>query len=93
MLPLDGPIKGAIGGDDGLGQKLAASCCSGAFASLCGCPTDVVKVRLQCESGRRDPKTGVFTTGLYEGKHPTYENSIHAVRAIWQTEGVGGFCE
>jgi len=53
----------------------------------------VVKVRLQCESGRRDPKTGVFTTGLYEGKHPTYENSIHAVRAIWQTEGVGGFCE
>ena len=57
-----GPIKTALGtvlgsssstgGQDSMLHKLVASCCSGASASLLGCPTDVIKTRLQCESGR-----------------------------------------
>jgi hypothetical protein len=97
-----GPIKGALGkvagsgnsSDGGAGgsmlQKLLASCCSGASASLLGCPTDVVKTRLQCESGRKDA-SGVFTTGLYKGKKPQYRHSADAMVKIFQREGVGGF--
>jgi hypothetical protein len=94
-----GPIKGALGKVAGSGnssdggsmlQKLLASCCSGASASLLGCPTDVVKTRLQCESGRKDA-SGVFTTGLYKGKKPQYRHSADAMVKIFQREGVGGF--
>ena len=49
-----GPIKTALGkvvggggGNDSMVQKLLTSCCCGAGASLLGCPTDVIKTRLQ----------------------------------------------
>lgn len=93
-----GPIKTALGtvlGSTGTGQdsmlhKVVASCCSGASASLLGCPTDVIKTRLQCESGMRN-SAGIFTTGLYRGQKPTYRHSADAVVKILQREGVGGF--
>lgn len=86
-----GPIKRLIGGDDTLGRKTAAACGCGAIGSLVGCPIDVIKVRLQCESGRVDPSTGKFATGLYIGKTPTYRHSVDAARKIFAAEGVVGF--
>ena len=45
---------------------------------------------MQCESGRRN-SAGVFTTGLYRGKTPTYRHSVDAVVKILQRDGIGGF--
>ena len=89
----DGPIKKALGGGDDFSTKMLSSCACGASASLLGCPTDVIKVRLQCDSGRVDPATGKFVTGLYTGQLRKYRNSTHAVSLIWRGEGVRGFCE
>jgi hypothetical protein len=80
-----------MGGGDDFGTKFAASCACGASASMLGCPTDVIKVRLQCDSGRVDPATGKFVTGLYKGQPRKYRHSVHCASLIWREHGIGGF--
>jgi hypothetical protein len=86
-----GPIKKALGGGDDFGTKLQSSCLCGAAASTLGCPTDVVKVRLQCNSGRVDPTTGRFITGLFKGQLRPYRHGIDVCREVYGASGVGGF--
>jgi len=55
-------------------------------------PTDRLKIRLQREAGAVCYKTGLYTSGIFNGKNPTYPNNIFvAFKLMYITEGgVGG---
>ncbi|KAJ3102368.1 Mitochondrial oxaloacetate carrier protein [Phlyctochytrium bullatum] len=69
-------------------MKLFAGLGSGMVGSFLANPTDVVKIRLQTESGLL--KNGVYVTGLYKGHPPSYRNTFHAFFKIFQDEGLQG---
>jgi len=69
------PIKTALRIDDSnLLGKIIAGGCSGSIGSAMAVPTDRLKIRMQREAGRVNPKTGLYETGLFIGKLPTYPN-------------------
>ena len=55
------------------------------------CAPDVIKVRLQCDSGRVDPATGRFTTGLFKGQPQRYKHSLDVCRLVYRESGIAGF--
>jgi hypothetical protein len=74
-------------GSEPLVLKIAAGVTSGMLGSALANPTDVVKIKLQGEAGRIDPK-GLYSTGLNKGLEPTYRNTFHAFYKIAKDEGV-----
>jgi len=66
-------------------KKIAAGLTSGALGSAFANPTDLVKIRLQAEAGKI--VDGVYVSGLFRGKPPTYRNTFHALYHIYQYEG------
>lgn len=71
-----------------LGIKLLAGWCTGMVGAIAGNPTDLIKIRLQAESGCIE--RGVYTTGLYKGVVPSYRSAFHACTQILNTEGIQG---
>lgn len=69
-------------------SKIAAGVTTGAVGSALANPLDVLRVRTSSEGGLICPKTGLYTTGLYVGRPPSYRNSAHALWTILQTEGL-----
>ena len=74
--------------DIGLGRKIVAGAVTGAIGTTLANPVDVVRVRLQGESGLVDARTGLFKTGLYKGRAPSYRHTFHAFAAIARDEGI-----
>lgn len=70
------------------GVKLLAGWCTGIVGAIAGNPTDLIKVRLQAESGCI--AGGVYTTGLYKGSAPSYQGASHAFTCILKSEGIRG---
>jgi len=69
-------------------KKLLAGFGSGLISSAVATPTDVVKIRMQQNSGR--VVNGVFTTGLFIGQKPHYRHTGHAFSSIYQQYGFSG---
>ena len=59
----------------------------GAIGSAGVTPTDLVKVRLQMENGKIN-KNGIYITGLYKGKKPTYKHTFDAFYQIYKKYGI-----
>lgn len=72
----------------GLAVKILAGWSTGCIGSLAGNPTDIIKVRLQAESGLVE--NGVYSTGLYKGSAPSYRSASHAFLQIIKTDGAKG---
>lgn len=72
-----------------LPSKFAAGLITGAVGSAIGNPTDIVKVRMQAESGRLGAE-GAIETGLFAGRRPTYAHTADAFVSIARTEGIVG---
>merc|ERR1719382_2409350 len=70
------------------GKKLVAGWCTGMVGAIAGNPTDLIKVRLQAESGVVEG--GVYTTGLYKGSTPSYQSASDAFLHILRNEGIQG---
>eukprot|EP00004_Rigifila_ramosa_P021199 TRINITY_DN5598_c0_g1_i10.p1 TRINITY_DN5598_c0_g1~~TRINITY_DN5598_c0_g1_i10.p1 ORF type:complete len:272 (-),score=42.91 TRINITY_DN5598_c0_g1_i10:23-736(-) len=71
--------------DIGFLRKSLAALITGALGSAIANPTDLIKIRQQAEAGR--VVNGVYTTGLYAGKPPTYRNCFVAFVEIPRREG------
>ena len=72
--------------DPGLLRKVLAGLTTGALGSALANPTDVVKIRLQGEAGR--VVDGVYVSGLWTGKRPSYNNTWDAFVKIAKNEGL-----
>mmetsp|Transcript_3016 Transcript_3016/g.4733 ORF Transcript_3016/g.4733 Transcript_3016/m.4733 type:complete len:331 (-) Transcript_3016:109-1101(-) len=73
----------------GICAKLAAGLTTGALGSALANPMDLIKIRMQAEAGKVD-KNGFYSTGLHEGRQPTYRHTRHALGVIIKQEGIGG---
>jgi hypothetical protein len=63
---------------------------AGAVASVLVTPVDQMMIRQYVESGRVSATTGLFTSGLYKGKKPTFSGSTDLFWQIWRARGVRG---
>jgi hypothetical protein len=79
---------GSDGGDAGLAAKILSGGCAGSIGSVIATPTDVVKIRLQKETGLI--ADGVYTTGLHRGLKPTYSSTLGAFSTIFNEGGLRG---
>mmetsp|Transcript_106092 Transcript_106092/g.242897 ORF Transcript_106092/g.242897 Transcript_106092/m.242897 type:complete len:297 (+) Transcript_106092:1-891(+) len=75
----------APGDPDSLPTKLLSGAATGGMASAVFCPVDMVRIRLQADSGTAGCD-GVLRTGLRRGRRPRYSGAWDALRKI----GVGG---
>jgi hypothetical protein len=75
-------------GEDSIIAKFCAGATTGAIGTTLANPVDVVRVRLQGESGVVDPLTGMYKTGLHKGKPQSYQSTFHAFSTIAREEGV-----
>jgi len=73
---------------DSLLLKVASGATTGAVGAAIGSPVDMVRVKLQGESGRI--VDGIYTTGLRAGHAPRHAHTLRAFRDIAQNEGVAG---
>jgi len=71
-----------------IGVKMLAGCATGAVGAIAGNPTDLIKVRLQAESG--SVKNGVYVTGLFKDIVPAYRSATQAFVYIAKHDGVTG---
>jgi hypothetical protein len=69
-------------------MKFLAGATTGAIGTTLANPVDVVRVRLQGESGVVNPLTGLYQTGLHKGTPQTYRSTLHAFSTIAREEGV-----
>jgi len=93
LYPTVKPLLAAAGGGDGLGTKVASGACTGALAAAVASPVDLVRIRLQGESGRLDARSGLYVSGLRRGHVPRHRSTLAAfgdvargprgVRALW----------
>lgn len=72
----------------GLAVKILAGWTTGCIGAMAGNPTDMIKVRLQAESGLVE--NGVYSTGLYKGSAPAYRSASDAFLQLIQTDGARG---
>jgi len=84
-------VTSDIDGDGGsMASKVAAGLSSGIVASAFVTPVDLLMIRQFVESGKIDPVSKLFTTGLYKGKRPSYSSSPQQFASIWRSEGLAG---
>lgn len=69
-------------------SKLVSGFGSGLCASGLSTPTDLVKIRLQQNSGK--VVNGVFVTGLFKTEKPMYKNTCDAFFQIYRSYGIHG---
>eukprot|EP01052_Picozoa_sp_SAG31_P022181 SAG31_NODE_1752_length_7351_cov_29.035852_2_plen_270_part_00 len=92
------PLKNALGvgrAEDSaaanFARKLGAGLAAGALASVLITPIDLVMIKQFVESGRIDPRTGCYTTGLAAGRLPTYPGgTLAAYQSIIAADGFAG---
>jgi len=70
--------------------KIAAGATTGAVGSAIATPIDVVRVRMSVDSGRVDPTSGKFVSGMRTGQVPRYSSSVDCLYKTWKNEGVVG---
>lgn len=75
--------------DAGLARKVAASLLTGAMGSAIATPTDRVKIMLQGEAGRIG-SSGVYETGLWKGRPPSFSNTAAAFIGLYREGGLRG---
>lgn len=69
-------------------EKVAAGATTGSVGAGLANAIDVVRVRMLADSGRVDPATGRYKTGLRAGHVPRWTSSLHCLRDTARTEGV-----
>eukprot|EP00947_MAST-08B_sp_MAST-8B-sp1_P001792 g1792.t1 len=69
-------------------EKIMAGASTGALGSAIANPLDVMRVRRTVDSGRIDPGTGRFTTGMRQGLKPTWRSSWHCLTDTFAKEGL-----
>jgi hypothetical protein len=77
-----------VKGSEPLLFKIISGVTAGSIGSAIANPTDLVKIRLQAESGKIDPLMGIYTTGLFKGKKPTYSSTFNAFYKTFVNEGL-----
>jgi hypothetical protein len=86
---LYGPVKKTLSIDDSnLLGKILAGGIAGATGSAMAVPTDRLKIRMQREAGRVG-SSGLYETGLFIGKRPTYPtfNLFTSFSMMYRNEG------
>ena len=79
------PVKDANGGVLDVSARIMAGMTTGGMAVLFAQPTDVVKVRMQCQS-----KPSFSSVGGGANKTVVYKGTWQAYRTIFMKEGVPG---
>ena len=74
----------------GLIDRIIAGGLTGAFGSALATPLDLVRVRMSCDGGRVDTRTGLLATGLRAGKPPEWASSWTCLRDTVAREGLRG---
>jgi hypothetical protein len=80
---------GSMGGGS-VGAKVAAGFAAGIVASAFITPIDLIMIRQFVESGKINPATNIFTSGLYKGSTPSYRSGMEQVTTIWRSNGFSG---
>lgn len=80
-------IKPKSDGQDTLAVKISSGCLTGAIGSALFCPVDVVRLRMQADSGTLG-SDGVLVTGLRRGLPPRYDSTLGAFPSIVRDEGL-----
>lgn len=70
-----------------LTTKLGAGAITGAISAAIFCPVDVVRVRMQAQSGTVNATTGLLKTGLNAGQPRRYPSTLGAFPQILREEG------
>ncbi|EPZ34834.1 Mitochondrial carrier domain-containing protein [Rozella allomycis CSF55] len=68
-------------------SKMISGMTTGAIGSAIASPTDLVKIRMQIESGTIDQLTGRYVNGMRTSHFPSYKNTFHAFYVIVKEEG------
>jgi hypothetical protein len=87
------PFKTLLGVEDdspSMARKMAAGLLSGAVSSAFVTPVDRVMIKQFVESGRVQASTGLFSTGLYVGKAPSYTGIFDLFGQIRRADGFTG---
>ena len=87
------PFKALLGVEDedpSMVRKMGAGLLSGAVSAAFVTPVDRIMIKQFVESGRTHPATGLYSTGLYIGKPPSYTGTADILRQILRADGVKG---
>lgn len=82
-------IRDWVSGEDdhALQHRMLSGMITGGLGSMLSCPLDVVRTRMQADSGIL--KNGIYKTGLRRGEPVRYRNMVSAFVTIWKQEGLG----
>ena len=80
-------VQAKSDGRDTLAVKILSGCFTGAIGSALFCPVDVVRLRMQADSGTLGPD-GVLVSGLRRGLPPRYDSTLSAFSSIVRQEGL-----
>lgn len=87
LYPTMKPLLQSWSGD-GIFTKIISGACTGAVASMIASPVDLIRIRLQGESGKI--AAGHYVTGLRTGHAPTHSGTMAAFRDVARSEGFLG---
>ena len=85
-----GSSSSSSGSSIALVDRIIAGGLTGAFGSALATPLDLVRVRMSCDGGRVDTRTGLLATGLRAGKPPEWASSRACLRDTVAREGLRG---
>ena len=77
---------GGSGKEDNLTHRMLSGCLTGGLGSMLSCPLDVVRTRMQADSGLI--RNGRYVTGLQKGKAVRYRGIVEAFFTIFRQEGL-----
>lgn len=81
-------VRSWVSGDrePGLSDRMIAGMFTGGLGSALSCPLDVVRTRMQADSGSHT--AGTYTTGLRQGERVRYTSMLQTFTKIAREEGV-----
>lgn len=80
-------VRDSMSAQPTLGERISSGMATGALGSALSCPLDVVRTRMQADSGFVNQK-GVYTTGLRRGQVVRYRGVLDAFWKILSQEGL-----
>ena len=72
--------------DDIFLTRICAGAVTGGLGALIFAPIDVVRVRMQADSGTLNRNSGILRTGIRQGLRPRYRSTFHAFAKIAKEE-------
>lgn len=69
-------------------HRLASGMFSGGLGAILSCPLDVVRTRMQAETGKLGYCGKIYTTGLRKGEKVRYSGLLRTIWVIFQQEGL-----